>query len=93
MYFQPIGTSALCRVQGVAYVYVVFLCSNQLNHRTMLTHPLTALLSVAFTASIAYSTGHLISRKAGPGWISYLRMGAFYTKFSIITTPSFLSCL
>ena len=31
--------------------------------------------------------------KAGPGWISYLRMGAFYANFSIITTPEFLiSC-
>ena len=29
------------------------------------------------------------SRKAGPGWISYLRMSAFYTNFSI-TTPEFL---
>ena len=29
------------------------------------------------------------SGKAGPGWISYLRMGAFYTNFSI-TTPQFL---
>ena len=34
-----------------------------------------------------YSIGHLIrNRKAGPGWISYLRMGVFYTNFSI-TTP------
>ena len=33
-----------------------------------------------------YSTGHLfITRngKACPGWISYLRMGAFYTNFSL----------
>ena len=29
------------------------------------------------------------NRKVGPGWISYLRMGVFYTKFSIIT-PEFL---
>ena len=29
------------------------------------------------------------NRKAGPGWISYLGMGAFYTDFSI-TTPDFL---
>ena len=34
----------------------------------------------------AYSTGHLIrNRKAGPGWFSYPRMGAFYTNFSITT--------
>ena len=41
------------------------------------------------------------NRKAGPGWISYLGTGAFYTDFSItrtgafytdfsITTPDFL---
>ena len=42
------------------------------------------------------STGHLTrNRKAGPGWISYsyLRMGAFHTNFSIITTPQFLILL
>ena len=36
-----------------------------------------------------YSTGHLTrtkDRKAGPGWISYLRMGTFCTNFSITTT-------
>ena len=32
------------------------------------------------------STGHPIrNRKGGPGWISYLRIGAFYTNFSIKT--------
>ena len=32
---------------------------------------------------------HLVrTGKAGPGWVSYLRMGAFYTNFSI-TTPQF----
>ena len=36
------------------------------------------------------STGHLIrNKKAGPGWISYLRIGDFYTNFSI-TTREFL---
>ena len=32
-----------------------------------------------------YRTGQLIrNRKASPGWISYLRMGVFYTYFSIM---------
>ena len=42
------------------------------------------------------STEHLIrirNGKAGPGWISYLRMGAFDTNFSIITTAEFLTLL
>ena len=40
---------------------------------------------------LVYSTGHLLrNRKAGPGWISCLRMGAFYTNFSI-TNPEFLT--
>ena len=40
---------------------------------------------------LACSTGHPIrNRKAGTGWISYLRMGALYSKFSIITTHEFL---
>ena len=32
------------------------------------------------------------NRKACPGWISYLRMGASYNKFSITTPNSFFSC-
>ena len=37
-----------------------------------------------------YRIGHLTrNRKAGPGWISYLRMVAFHTNFSI-TNPNFL---
>ena len=39
-----------------------------------------------------YSTGHLlrvINGKAVPGWISNLRMGAFYTNFST-TTPEYI---
>ena len=36
------------------------------------------------------SAGHQIRNwKTGPAWISYSRIGAFYTKFSI-TTPEFL---
>ena len=44
-------------------------------------------------AGFVYSTGHLARNgKAGPGWISYLGVVSFYTKFSI-TTPEFLfSC-
>ena len=40
-----------------------------------------------------YSTGYIIrNRKSVPGWISYLREGAFYTNFNI-TTPEFFFCL
>lgn len=40
-----------------------------------------------------YNAEHLIrNRKPGPGWVSYLRWGVFYTKFST-TTPEFLVSL
>ena len=39
--------------------------------------------------SISYSTGHLIVKmntRTSPGWVSHLRMGAFYTNCSKTTT-------
>ena len=32
-----------------------------------------------------YGTPTIRNRKADPGWISYSRMGAFYSKFSLLT--------
>ena len=49
-------------------------------------HVAAASSSYYLVSGIYYSTGHLIrNRKAGPGWFSYPRMGAFYTNFSITT--------
>ena len=53
-------------------------------------HSSSDLDSLLSFISCVYSTGHLTrNRKAGPGWISYLRMVAFHTNFSI-TNPNFL---
>ena len=41
--------------------------------------------------STSYTAGHLLrNRKAGLGWISYLRTGAFYTTFSIAAPEFFV---
>ena len=40
------------------------------------------MCSYLVVCSTTYSTGNLVrTREAGRGWISYLKMGAFYTKF------------
>lgn len=46
-------------------------------------------------SSMQYRTPTAIIRnwKAGPGWVSYLRTGVFYLKFSTITTLEFLMFL